>query len=93
VRLIYNPTVTPKFHCLEDYGNSSVLEEWIKLSRPSQENSRFDQIRGLVEKINFDLAKAGKIEFQKIFWAGIFRDAWVARGGAEYLMCSLMSAI
>jgi hypothetical protein len=33
VRLIHDPTVTPQFSCLEDYENSSVPKEWIKLSR------------------------------------------------------------
>jgi hypothetical protein len=33
VRLIHDPIVTPQFPCLEDYGNFSVPEEWIKLSR------------------------------------------------------------
>ena len=31
-RLIHDPTVTPKFPCLDDYGNSNVLKKWIKLS-------------------------------------------------------------
>jgi hypothetical protein len=32
-RLIHDPIVTPKFPCLDDYENSSVLIKWIKLSR------------------------------------------------------------
>jgi hypothetical protein len=99
MRLIHDPTVTPQFPCLEDYGTSSVLEEWIKLSRHTQIlrhgwSSSHDRIRGLVEKINLGMAEAGNSWVSKIFWAGKFlkfpakfvQDAWVARGGVEYLM-------
>jgi hypothetical protein len=68
VRLTHDLTVTPQFPSLEDYGNFNVLEEWINLSRPTlvlghSWSLRHEQTQGIVEKINLDLAEAGKFKF------------------------------
>ena len=76
-RLIRDPTIILKFPCLDDYGNSGISKEWIKLSRPTlilvhRWPSMLDQIEGLVEKINFNLVKGEKILNFKILLAGKF---------------------